>query len=160
MSVATLADLFSYEQAIEDGVKTLLENEDLTCFTEFTDATKETPFVEIQLQAVQPTGHQHHIEDTLLYDAWDGQMVFRIVTRRGENSDQHRTMLATIRVIAQRMLPLFTTTISPYHAIGLFQEQQMTRGVQAELYLDWTELRYKIRFNIRTPTWPPMGLLS
>ncbi len=157
--MATLSDLLLYEVAIEDAIVSILTDAGLTCYTEFTDTLKSTPFAEVQLQNVRATEKRHPFVPGVgepvinIVEAWDADFLIRLVTQRGKNSDDQRTMTTEARLCGLEMLSLFTPALSPYHVLDFFSETGMTRSADSQSRIDVTELRYKIRFRIAAGAW-------
>src|SRR5437879_9523198 len=82
--------LFAYESEVLPGWVEVLNNRGLNAFVEFSDEDKVTPFVDVFLDHVVPSGHQFNHQSGLHYDAWSGYLVHRVWTQRGKNSDQDR----------------------------------------------------------------------
>lgn len=171
MPAPDLQTLLSYETWIEPAWITLLAAEGLRAAQEFSEEFdadgnvigKTTPFVDVLLTNVVPTGHKRLCEFLppdddgnfpQMWDAWSGQLVSKVVTVRGRNSNQQAPMLGLIRLIAQQSYTRFTAANLPYHAVGMLKESGLTRGVDAAQSLDWSELRHTIFFNVRVDAWP------
>jgi hypothetical protein len=165
MATTDIQTLLSYESFIEPAWISLLAAEGLTAAQEFSEQFdadgnligKVTPFVDVLLTNVIPTGHKRIVTSLPagadgqfpeMYDAWSGQLVSKVVTVRGRNSAQQAPMLGLIRMIAQQSYTRFNETNLPYHAVGMLKESGLTRGVELEQSLDWSELRHTIFFNI------------
>src|SRR5205085_10957307 len=81
---------------------------------------KSTPFIDVVLTNVAPTGRKAIMEDgTERYDAWQGTMETTLVTTRGKDSEQTADILGIIRDLAERSL--FDAEILPYHSVRLFR---------------------------------------
>lgn len=140
--MATLESIFAYESAVEGAWLAILTKAGLTAYVEFSDASKKTPFVDVQLTSVFPLGHR--------FDAWEGTLVTRIVTQRGVNSDKHLDILGRVRIEAHYFNDRFNAIgILPNHAVANLKETQLTRGIDAERMLDWSEVHHLIVFSAR-----------
>lgn len=154
MSAPDISILLAYESHIEPAWAKILAASDLAAFVEFSDYDKATPFVDVMLDQVVPTGHRMPLPDgSVFWDAWTGQLVSRVVTQRGKNSARQAPMLGAIRVAAQNYRTLFTREILPWHAVDNLKESGLVRGIDEKQNLDWSEQRYQITFNIRTDIW-------
>jgi hypothetical protein len=116
---------------------------------------KTTPCVDVILSDVTPTGHQHPLPDgSSMWDAWQGMLSCRVYTVRGVDSAQQSRILATIRLVAQQCWQLFNSELLPYHRVGLLKEAGGAPGVDPVQRLDYTELRFQIKFNVHPDAWP------
>ncbi len=151
---ATLEQIFDYEQ-VEDAWIHILNGCGLTCYPEFSDVDKDAtnvPYVCVSLQNVVPTGHLYPYQDEQLHDWWKANMISRIITARGINSDRHRVMTGRVRMEIQRYQSTFLASVLPYHYVRFFRETALTRGT--ENMLDWSEIHAEISFNVRDDAWP------
>jgi len=156
-----LADLYSYEAQIEPAWAAILVQRDVNAFVEFSDQEKETPFVDISIIHVAPTGHQHVVpgfdRQVLYWDAWHGRLMCRTYTQRGKNSDQQARILGVIRAASVDFQTLFTRSVLPFHFMERFREAEDTalaRGYDHTNNLDWSELRFDLTWSIRSDVWP------
>jgi hypothetical protein len=117
---------------------------------------KSTPFVDVILSDVTPTGHQHPLPDgsASMWDAWQGTLACRVYTTRGVDSPQQARILATIRLVAQQCWQFFNSELLPYHRVGLLKEAGGGPGVDPVQRLDYTEQRFLIKFNVHPDAWP------
>lgn len=151
--IGTLERLFDYER-IEDAWVAILGKSD-RCYLEFCDDDKdasEEPYIEVSLTSVVPTGQEYPFRGELLPFWWKGNLVSRIVTCRGKNSDKHREMVGRVRLAIQRYRQTFTESVSPYHAVAKMREATLTRGVDE--FDDWSEIHAEITFYVRDGAWP------
>jgi hypothetical protein len=153
-----IATLFAYESEILPGWVEVLKARGLNAFVEFSDESKETPFVDVFLDHVVPSGHQHPTSNQLFYDAWNGYLVHRVWTQRGKNSDQQAPILKVIRSAAIDFVELLDDDILLYHDVMMLKESPrgrgLTRGVDQHYNLDWSELPLDIQFAVRADSWP------
>jgi hypothetical protein len=156
-----IATLFAYESEILPGWVEVLNSRGVKAFVEFSDENKApTPFVDVFLDHVVPTGHQYTPPNSgrLYYDAWSGYLVHRVWTQRGTNSDQQAPILKLIRAAAIDFVELLDDDILPYHDVMMLKESPrgrgLTRGVDAHYNLDWSELPLDIQFAVRADSWP------
>jgi hypothetical protein len=153
-----IATLFAYESEILPGWVEVLNARGLNAFVEFSDELKDTPFVDVFLDHVVPTGHQKNTPTQLFYDAWSGYLVHRVWTQRGKNSDQQAPILKVIRSAAIDFVELLDDDILPYHDVMMLKESPrgrgLTRGVDSHYNLDWSELPLDIQFAVRADSWP------
>lgn len=151
--------LLAYESAIEPAWVNILREFGVNAVLEFSDATKETPYVDVSLNDVVPTTHRHIYQDQMLVDAWTGVLVCRVVTQRKRNSDKQAAILGAIRSVAQTIrlggANEFPRTLLPDHAVQLIKESGLTRGVDKEHDLDWSELKHDLHFSVRSDRWTP-----
>lgn len=155
-----IATLFAYESEILPvWVQVLRDSYGINAFIEFSDENKETPFVDVFLDHVVPTGHQFAADgDRLYYDAWSGYLIHKIYTQRGSNSDQQGPILKQIRTAAIDFVEVLDDDALLYHDVMMLKESPrgrgLTRGVDKESNLDWSELPLDIQFGVRNDSWP------
>lgn len=153
MSAPNLETLFAYELAIETACKTILDANGLNGVIEFSDVDPGTPRTEIQLQSGKPNNHRWIYKGVPIWDSWNAQLIWRVVTVRGKNSDRQAAMLGKLRILAYNYVGLFSTLL-PFHAIEQLKEAQFVRGVDTEHRFDWSELTLNVVFSIRNDAWP------
>jgi len=150
--------LFAYESEVLPGWVSVLQGRGLNAFVEFADDIKETPWVDVFLDHVVPTGHQFNHPSGLHWDAWAGWIIHRVYTQRQKNSDQQAPILKTIRAAAIDFVIELDETVLPYHNVMMLKESPrhsgLTRGVDTTLNLDWSELPMDIQFAVRNDAWP------
>lgn len=153
--IGTLEQLYDYEQ-VEDAWIKILQTCGLTCCPEFSNVDRDAstiPYVEVTMNNIVPTGHLYPYKGTeQLPDWWEANLISRVVTFRGVNSDRHRLMVGRIRIEIQRYQQTFLESILPYHCVKFFRETALTRGVDD--LKDWSEVHGKIVFHIRDNAWP------
>jgi len=151
--------LYAYESYILPGWVQILSDRGVNAFVEFSDQTKETPYVDVYLEHTVPSGHQHLALDGRLYwDAWTGWLVHRVYSQRGKNSDQQATILKAIRGAAFDFTDLLDDQVLPYHDFMMLKESPhgrgLSQGVDRALNLDWSELPLDMQFCVRPNAWP------
>ncbi len=157
---APIEDIFNYETAIEEAWVTVLKKAgQQNVYVEHSDENKTTPWIDVELTNVVPTGRQFILyPDRQLwaqpYDMWSAQLVSKVVTFRGRNSDQHRAMLARIRVETFLFADRFSPAILPYHKIVQMKESGLRRGFDNATSLDWSEVAAEIKFWVNSDAWP------
>ncbi len=154
-----IATLYAYESEILPGWVTVLKNRGLNAFVEFSDETKETPFIDVFLDHIVPTNHQHfHSDQRLYWDAWIGWIIHKVYTQRGTNSDQQAPILKEIRTAAFDFVDTLDDTILQYHNFLIIKESPhgpgLRQGVDHQLNLDWSELPFEVQFAVRADAWP------
>ena len=154
-----IATLYAYESEILPAWADVLRNRALNAFVEFSDETKNTPFVDIFLDHVVPLGQQHfHTDSRLYWSAWEGWLIHKIYTQRGTNSDQQAPYLKTIRQAALDFTDAIGTQVLNYHDILFIKESPqgsgLRQGADHTLNLDWSELPFKVQFAVRDEAWP------
>lgn len=152
---ATFEDIYNYEAAVEDAWISILQNggQDYV-YPEHSDKTKKTPYIEVQLTNVVATGHRRIWRKEQLWDWWNGELISRVITNRGQNSDAQRPALTTIRREAQRFAERFTGDVMPFHEMSAMKESALIRGFDPKLLVDFSEVRHQIVFHVRDDTWP------
>jgi hypothetical protein len=154
-----LATLLSYESHLEPAFCAILKAAGIRAAPAFhveLDAEgkivlKETPFVDVILTAVTPTGHKVIMADrTERYDAWQGTIAAKLVTTRGKDSDQQPALLGTIRTVARE--PEFNFSLD-YHSVRTVRESGFTRGIDTINRLDWSEIIFAVNFTILGTAW-------
>jgi hypothetical protein len=159
MSAPNLETLFAYELAIETACKTILDANQLNGVIEFSDEDPGSPRTEIQLQSGKPNGHKWIYKGVPIWDSWTANLIWRVVTVRGKNSEQQAEMLGKLRILAYNYVSLFSPLL-PFHAIEQLKEAQFARGVTDQslmgrgVPLDFSELTLAITFSIRNDAWP------
>src|SRR6266478_8197698 len=153
-----IATLFAYESEILPvWVQVLRNTYGLNAFVEFSDENKDTPFVDCFLDHVVPSGHQFAQDDRLYYDAWSGYLVHKVWTQRGKNSDQQAPILKVIRTAAIDFVEVLDDEALLYHDVMMLKESPrgrgLTRGVDSQFNLDWSELPLDIQFAVRHDSW-------
>ena len=151
--------LYAYESEILPGWVSILTSRGLNAFIEFSDQTKDTPFVDVFLDHVVPLGQQHfHTDGRLYWNAWEGWLIHRVYSQRGTNSDQQAPILKAIRLAAFDFDATLDDTVLPYHDIMFIKESPqgsgLRQGVDHTLNLDWSELPLKVQFGVRGDSWP------
>lgn len=155
MPAPTIELLLAYETAVESAWVSILNAAGLQAHQEFSDISKETPFVDVMLTAAMPTGQRYIVGGKQYFNAWSGNMVSRVVTQRGRNSDRHVELLGRVRMQAQNFDSLFTPANLPWHSVNLMQEiGTIQRGVDPERLTDFSELHHRIDFNVLATAWP------
>lgn len=152
--IGTLEQIFDYEQ-VEDAWKTILGRNGQTVYLEFCDDNKDAskvPYIEVQLNNVVPTGNLFPYRDELLPFWWKANLISRVVTMRGVNSDLHRGMVGRVRIEIQRYQMTFIESILPYHRVAEMRETALTRGVDD--MNDWSEIHASVVFHVRDDAWP------
>lgn len=152
--IATLEQIFDYEK-VEDAWAAILRKSD-TVHLEFSDETRDAskaPYMTVQMQSVVPTGelYPYRPGENLPHE-WKANLITRIVTMRGVNSDKQREMTGRVRIAIQRFPTLFTAARSPVHEVLWMRETQLARGVDE--MNDWTEVSADIVFRVREDAWP------
>jgi hypothetical protein len=157
---APVETIMAYEEQVEEAWITILKNAGQeNVYPEHSDATKVSPYVEVQLTSVHSTGRQHILyPDRQMwaqpFDMWTGLLMSRVVTMRGKNSDQHRPALARIRIETHMFADRFSPAILPYHQVVQLREQGLSRGFNNATSLDWSEITAEIKFWVRPEAWP------
>jgi hypothetical protein len=150
--------LFAYESEVLPGWVQVLSDEGLNAFIEFSDQNKSTPYVDVYLDNIVPTGHQYNHSNGLYYDAWLGFIIHRVYTQRGKNSDQQAPYLKAIREAALNFVFYLDEEHLPYHNVLMMKESPrhsgLRQGIDKALNLDWSELPLDIQFQIRHDSWP------
>ncbi len=154
-----IATLYAYESEILPVWVDVLKDRGLNAFVEFSDETKSTPFVDVFLDHIVPTDHQHfHSDGRLYWDAWRGWMIHKVYTERGTNSDQQATYLKELRLAAFDFTYLLDDTVLQYHNLLQIKESPhgsgLRQGVDTQLKLDFSELPFEIQFAVRADAWP------
>jgi hypothetical protein len=81
-----IVTLYAYESEILPAWVGVLRDRGLNAFVEFSDDTKVTPFVDVFLDHVYPSGHQRfHTDERLYWDAWHG---YTLCTGSGRSVDK------------------------------------------------------------------------
>jgi hypothetical protein len=133
----------------------LLSERGITAYPEFSDVTKATPYIDVQLADVMPTSHRKAFADgAMLVDAWTGSLKCTVCTLRGKNSNKQTPYLGAIRVTAAKYRSEFPRHLLPWHSVQLLKEGGLRRGVDQENDIDWSELRLDLHFGVRPEAWP------
>ncbi len=160
MAVAPdIATLYAYESEILPAWVAVLVNRGLNAFIEFSDETKETPFVDVFLDHVVPQTQQHfHTDQRLYWCAWTGWIIHKVFTQRGLNSSFQASYLKEIRSAAFDFTDVLDEAALPYHDFMTIKESPhgsgLRQGVDHQLNLDWSELPLEVQFSVRTDAWP------
>jgi hypothetical protein len=155
MPTANIEQLLAYEDAIEPAWIQLISQAQINAYVEFSDAVKHTPYVDVQLADVIPTTHRHpFVNGDMVVDAWKGVLKCTVTTQRKKNSDKQTFILGTLRMIAMKYRREFPRALVPWHAVQLIKESGLSRGVDRENDLDWSELAFELHFSVRPDAWP------
>lgn len=156
--IATLEKIFDYEK-VEDAWKAILggaAGDKATVYLEFCDDDRDAskaPYITVQMQSVVPTGEKYpYRPGEQIPHEWKANLISRVVTMRGVNSDKQREMVGRIRLAIHRHATLFTPARSPIHEVLLMRETQLARGVDE--MNDWSEVHADIIFRVREDAWP------
>lgn len=159
MSAPDIATLYAYESEILPAWVNVLQGRGVNAFVEFSDATKNTPYIDVFLDHVVPEGHQHaHTDGRLYWDAWNGWLIHRVYTQRGKNSDQQAPLLKAIREAAFEFTDILDDQVLFYHDFLMMKESRhgsgLRQGIDHTYNLDWSELPFQIQFCVRKDAWP------
>jgi len=159
MSAPSIRNILQYEAAVQTAWRAILENAGVpvgSVFLEFVTQTSVTPRVEINLTNVVPTLHRgQFLPGMFTFDAWHGQLVTRVVTRRSVNGAAHDDLLGIARAEALYFKNRFTVTLLPWHCMTQIEEASTHRMIDPERDEDITELTHKIVLSVRAGAWPP-----
>jgi hypothetical protein len=158
MSAPSIKEILKYEFAVQNAWRAILQNAGVPegqLFIEFLSQSAVTPRMEINLTNIVPTGHRgEFLPGQMTFDAWNGQLVTRVVSRRNINGDQHDDLLAIAREEALYFKNRFTATVLPWHVMTQIQEASTHRMIDVERDEDITELTHKILLSVRAGAWP------
>lgn len=154
MPAPSVAVLLAYESQIEPAWVSILQAAGLNAMQEFVDLSKVTPYVDVSLTNVVPTGQRQIYQGTEHYSAWTGTLNTRVVTQRGKNSDQHAAILGKIRILVTDFWNQFTPALLPWHQVRVLKEAHLDRGIEADRLLDWSLIGLQINFAVRPDAWP------
>ena len=152
--IGTLEQLFDYEQ-VEDAWKSILKKCGLTVYLEFCDDDKDAskvPYVEVTLNNVVPDGKEYPFKGEILPCSWKANLISRVVTFRGVNSDKQRMMVGRVRLEIQRYRSNFIESVLPFHKVEYMRETSLSRGVDE--MNDWSEIHADVVFTVRDDVWP------
>lgn len=129
----------------EAGLKNTLAVFDL-------EENKETPYVEIQSSNWAASGQQYDIGGgELAWSSWKCNMLSRVVTNRGTNSDKHEAMIGAIIVAAARPLNNFSPAVLKYHSV--WQMKQTGSTPTTDGMNDHTEITHELEVIVRDNAW-------
>lgn len=158
----SLQQLLAFEATFEPALATYLNQNQAAVaaavYPEFSDTEKITPFVEVRLDGMKPSGdHRQFLtpvngQRSPASDIWKGTLIMRVVTARGKNSDQHADIVGWLRAKALNMAADFDkSSLLPNHSIYYIAPVNSPRGVDPELGIDFTELQYDFSIAIASP---------
>ena len=158
MSAPDLKSILKYEAAVQNAWSAILQNAGVPAgqiFIEFLNQAAVTPRVEINLTNIVPTLHRgQFLPGQFTFDAWHGQLVTRVITRRNVNGAQHDDLLGIVRGEALYFRNRFSVTLLPWHCMTQIEEASTHRMIDPERDEDITELTHKIVLSVRAGAWP------
>jgi hypothetical protein len=158
MSAPSLKNILQYELAVQTAWSAILQNAGIPAgqiFLEFLNQSAITPRVEINLTNIVPTLHRGaFLPGQFTFDAWHGQLITRVITRRNVHGAQHDDFLGIARGEALYFKARFTTTLLPWHSMTQIEEESTHRMIDPERDEDITELTHKIILAVRAGAWP------
>jgi hypothetical protein len=150
--MASLQQLYAFEDAVEKAFLEILNVDPVVpVFLDFSDQEKVTPYIEIRLSDMRAKGSRILPNGAEVAHIWEGMLISRVVTSRGQNSDQHAGIVGWIRTA---VIQAQTKINLPYHKIARVLPTDSPRGIQPELRLDWTEVHHLIVIGIDNNAWP------
>lgn len=150
--MTSFENIFDLEGAMERAAIHIL-GEKAGKYQQFSDEIKRTPAYEVQFDATAATGQIKIWRGLHLRREWRGQFNIRIVTLRGKNSAEHLPMLVHARIQFMQWMTIFDDVALPYHQVTFLQELPITRGYNAEMLHDWSELHFDTVFSVRDDAW-------
>lgn len=163
MPAPDFGTLYDIETQMDDAVvsviTTILAAASVTCAVHKTrgTVTEDTPRVEVNFTLGSPLSHRTTIGQAnpkQVPDAYEGQLMVRIVTTRPTNNASHGTIRGWVRYVLTAEARGFNTTILPYIQILDIQPA----SAPAELYdakeQDITEFTHNVIIGIRQEAWP------
>jgi len=149
-----LKELFQLEDAIEGAVTTWwrLAREVQVDILD-SNAQLVTPRLEVIMQLGAATGHYAIYKGKAVHDAWDGILIFRVVTNRKKNGELHKSVIGCVRYLVQPIAGKFNLTNLPYHTLSVVSEAGTILKVEDELGQDISELHIKVKVSIRSDAW-------
>ncbi|HWL53866.1 MAG TPA: hypothetical protein VNQ90_15610 [Chthoniobacteraceae bacterium] len=160
MIAPSIDDLYRVEDDVEKAIKSILERDGIApVYVQQDSEVLTSPRVEVQLQLGAATGHKHIDRQKRVWiDAWNGTLVFQIVTRRKDEKTKldpfHSKWRAAIRRIMQGCAGSITTHDLPYHGLPKITEQGTTPKVESEDKVDISEVAFSVLVCIRPSAWP------
>jgi hypothetical protein len=153
-----LETLFAVEDALEKAWCDILAGHGIAAVHEFSDRLLDTPRVEVAVRQLAPTGHRgEYAPGQFCFDAWQGQMISRVVTVRGRNSAAQNPILGRLRLEAQYFRDRFGVGILPHHCLTSIAESGLVRYIDDENGYDISELSHAVHVSIRPGAWPALG---
>lgn len=156
MPAPSFAACYQFEDAIESAVKTLLNNNSVTCYAQRDDDTLATPFASVQFVTGAATEHWSGLlsDGTERPDMFQGTLSIGIATDRDSNSATHATYRGKIRDLLYRFQTTITAALLPYHAILRVMETGTTPATATEDNHDISTINFNLWFQIRPEAWP------
>jgi hypothetical protein len=158
VSAPNIREILKYEAAVQNAWRAILQNAGVPAsqlFIEFLNQSSVTPRMEINLTNIVPTLHRgQFLPGQFTFDAWHGQLITRVITRRNMNGAQHDELLGIARSEALYFKNRFTTTLLPWHTMTQIEEESTHRMIDPERDEDITELTHKIIISVRAGAWP------
>ena len=158
--MATELQIYDFENAFEEAVRSLLEANELTVQTRQNQLKVQSvrPRVQVafQLGADQQhwrmapvTGHKRNAR-------WVGVLMLTVVNNLTDTGQALREFVAQVRAICSDLwVNLHGSDLLPYHAVNsVVGAGTSTASVNQEEGIEFITLAYNVDFNIRTSAWP------
>jgi hypothetical protein len=152
-----LKDLFQIEDAVESAVSQFLEASEIPADLLNSKDLLKTPRVEVVLQVGAVTGHRAFYNAKVVHDAWEGILIFRVVTNRQKNGELHKQILGLIRYLIQPAFGNFNLANLPLHSVSVVSEAGTTLKTEDEPGRDISEMHVKVIVSIRTTAWSQLA---
>ena len=146
--------IYSFEDAIEAAVQTVLNAAGLKCYFQREIISVTTPYVAIQFVAGAATEHYAAVAGDYRPDIWGGSLHLQVVTDRTNNNLGHGLYRSQVRKLMAVDATFKNAVLLPYHEVFFIMESGTTPAIRTEDDLDVSTLSYTVKFGIRAGQWP------
>lgn len=153
--MATEAEIYDYESAIESAVKALFTADEVTCYTPADDPEfqRSIPRVELQVIAGPATGHIQLLtldgeHESHVYDSWTGALLIACITKA-----QHAEHVSYRAHIRAKLARVRQGTMDHHNLIDL-TPAGTTPMLKPQEGIYESRLTYSIAFCVKKSAWP------
>ena len=153
--MSTELEVYDFETAIESAVQALFTARSMSCYTSATapEFRKALPRVTLMFSLGPATDHLQAVTldgmlDARVYDAFDGAMVFELLTKASH--DEHAAWRAEARAVASRVIFLNL----PHHEVQQFRPDGSSLVMTPQEGFYRSIMQYSVRCAVRHEAWP------
>lgn len=153
--MATIAQLYQLEDAIESAAKSILTASPpgLNAYRSRDSAEVSTPYVSLTFSGIASAGSMHMIGNVGYPSDFDGTLTATVVSHRIDNAGQHAGIVGTVRQYLYD-LTKWTDALTPNHKVWLVMESGGAQVVSEDDRFDETQIAFRVKFLIRETSWP------
>jgi hypothetical protein len=150
--MSPLETILNPADAVIDAWLAILKKAKQNAYRTFSDETKKTPYMEVQISGLKAAGQQYAFQGEALWSSWSATLTTRVKTNRGQNSARHAPMCARVLVESAKFRSRFSPAIMPAHSIAQMRLTGLNPSTDG--FLDQTEINHDVLIVVRDDAWP------